>query len=159
MRRGELLSLSWSDLHLERLVAHLKTTKNGSPRPVPPSRRAVAVLRAMDPSVSGRVFPLEPAALHKAFQRLCPRAGITDLRFHDLRHTATTRLAERLPNVIELAAVTGHRSLQMLRYSHPQYWLVHRTLWHVFKVGQECFQHLLSRHTLTAALGSLTACC
>jgi integrase len=66
------------------------------------------------------VFPWKAAALNKAFERLCWRAGIEDLRFHDLRHTATTRLAEKLPNVIELAAVTGHLSLQVLkRYYHP----------------------------------------
>jgi integrase len=38
-----------------------------------------------------------------------------DLRFHDLRHTATSRLAEKLPNLIELASVTGHQTLQMLK--------------------------------------------
>ncbi len=47
-------------------------------------------------------------------------AGLIDLRFHDLRHVATTSLAKRLPNVIELAAVPGHKSLHMLkRYYHP----------------------------------------
>jgi integrase len=49
------------------------------------------------------------------------RAGIEDLHFHDLRHEATSRLAEKLPNVIELAAVTGHKDLRMLkRYYHPR---------------------------------------
>jgi integrase len=40
------------------------------------------------------------------------RAGIENLRFHDLRHTATSRLAEKLPNVIELASVPGHQTIQ-----------------------------------------------
>ncbi|MFZ5463765.1 MAG: tyrosine-type recombinase/integrase, partial [Pseudomonadota bacterium] len=49
------------------------------------------------------------------------RAGIEDFHFHDLRHKATSRLAEKLPNVIELAAVTGHKDLRMLkRYYHPR---------------------------------------
>jgi integrase len=49
------------------------------------------------------------------------RAGLGDVRFHDLRHTATTVIASKLPNVIELAAVTGHKSLAMLkRYYHPK---------------------------------------
>jgi integrase len=48
------------------------------------------------------------------------RAGVTNVRFHDLRHTAITRLSEKLPNLIELAAVSGHKSLSMLkRYYHP----------------------------------------
>ena len=43
-----------------------------------------------------------------------------DVRFHDLRHMAITRLAEKLPNLIELSAVSGHKSLAMLkRYYHP----------------------------------------
>ncbi|WP_420537609.1 tyrosine-type recombinase/integrase [Ferrovum myxofaciens] len=44
-----------------------------------------------------------------------------DFHFHDLRHEATSRLADKLPNVIELAAVTGHKDLRMLkRYYHPR---------------------------------------
>ncbi|WP_429363791.1 tyrosine-type recombinase/integrase [Paraburkholderia sp. MM5496-R1] len=45
---------------------------------------------------------------------------MADIHWHDLRHTAITRLAQKLPNVIERAAVSGHRSLAMLkRYYHP----------------------------------------
>ncbi|MDO3519084.1 tyrosine-type recombinase/integrase [Ralstonia pseudosolanacearum] len=59
-------------------------------------------------------------AYHKAFKRACKRAGLVDLHWHDLRHTAITRLSAKLPNLIELAAVSGHRSLTMLkRYYHP----------------------------------------
>ena len=120
MRRGELLGMTWADVHLDRAVVRLPLTKNGSSRWVPLSSRAVAAIASLDRSASGHVFPILFAALGKMFERLCVRAGVDDLRFHDLRHTATTRLAERLPNVIELAAVTGHRSIQMLkRYYHP----------------------------------------
>lgn len=59
--------------------------------------------------------------MHNCFVDACKRAEIVNLRFHDLRHTATSRLAEKLPNVIELAAVTGHQTIQMLkRYYHPK---------------------------------------
>lgn len=119
MRRGELLSLRWNDIDLVRRTALLRTTKNGQSRRVPLSSRAVNVLLEV-PQLEPTVFPWGVAALHKAFRRLCTRAGIQDLRFHDLRHTATSRLATKLPNVIELSAVTGHQSLQMLkRYYHP----------------------------------------
>jgi len=119
MRRGEILSLTWADIYLDRAVAKLPLTKNGSARWVPLSRRAIAALEGLDRS-HGAVFPVSPAALDKMFGRLCRRARIDDFRFHDLRHTATTALAAKLPNVIELAAVTGHRSIQMLkRYYHP----------------------------------------
>lgn len=121
MRKGELLGLRWADVDLERAVAKLQITKNGSARWVPLSHAAVHTLSTMERCESGLVFPVQTAALDRMFKRLCQRADLRDLRFHDLRHTATTRLAERLPNVIELAAVTGHQSLQMLkRYYHPR---------------------------------------
>lgn len=120
MRKGELLSLRWTDVHLDRAIAKLRVTKNGSPRCVPLSTLTVQVLKLVPTSECGMVFPLSVASLDQMFRRLRARAGVDDLRFHDLRHTATTRLAEKLPNVIELAAVTGHKSLQMLkRYYHP----------------------------------------
>jgi integrase len=119
MRKGELLALRWEHVDLDRRVVFLPTTKNGRSRSVPLSTRALETLSTLDRS-HPLVFPWKAAALNKAFERLCWRAGIEELRFHDLRHTATTRLAERLPNVIELAAVTGHLSLQVLkRYYHP----------------------------------------
>lgn len=120
MRRGELLGLEWQHINLERRTALLPDTKNGTRRVVPLSSRAVEVLRALPRSLHGGVFPISEAALHQRFKQACERAGIEGLRFHDLRHTATTRLAQKLPNLAELSAVTGHKSLQMLkRYFHP----------------------------------------
>ena len=122
MRRGELLSLDWPNVDLDKRIARLPITKNGDERTVPLSTRAVEVLQRV-PKEEGRqaVFPTTAMALRKAFERACKRAGLKDLHFHDLRHTAATRLSQRLPNLIELAAVTGHRDLRMLqRYYHPR---------------------------------------
>jgi integrase len=120
MRRGELLALRWEHVHVDRRCAYLPLTKNGTSRWVPLSSRAIAALQALSGPAQGLVFPIAPAALDKCFKRACGRAGIENMRFHDLRHTAATRLSVKLPNVIELAAVTGHQSLQMLkRYYHP----------------------------------------
>lgn len=120
MRRGELLALRWEHVNLERRTALLPDTKNGTRRIVPLSARAVETLRALPRSIDGRVFPISVPALHLRFKLGCKRAGITGLHFHDLRHTATTRLADKLTNIAELSAVTGHKSLQMLkRYYHP----------------------------------------
>jgi integrase len=56
----------------------------------------------------------------QAFNRARKQAGIENIRFHDLRRTAITKLAEKLPNVVELSVVSGHKSLAMLkRYYHP----------------------------------------
>ena len=140
MRQGELLSLEWEHVDLDSQTAHLPSTKNGDPRTVPLSRKATAILRELlepDEPTSGRVFRLSADALKKAWTRACSRARhtyerecqasglrpdtrLTNLRFHDLRHEATSRLALKLPNLVELAAVTGHRDLRMLkRYYHP----------------------------------------
>ncbi|KFX63370.1 tyrosine-type recombinase/integrase [Paraburkholderia fungorum] len=120
MRRGELVELRWSNVNLEAQTAHLPMTKNGTARTVPLSTKAVGVLAALPRSIDGRVIPVKGITLHAAFRKACKRAGIADFHWHDLRHTAITRLAQKLPNVIELAAVSGHRSLAMLkRYYHP----------------------------------------
>lgn len=122
MRRGELLSLRWENINRAAQTAFLPFTKNGTARTVPLSKKAVAILEGLpNCGTVGPVFPISHMTMHNCFVAACHRAGITDLRFHDLRHTATSRLAEKLPNVIELAAVTGHQTIQMLkRYYHPR---------------------------------------
>lgn len=122
MRRGELLALKWDEVDTKRQVARIPDSKNGKARSIPLSSRAVAVLDEVRPhSIDGRVFPTTEDAVKKAFSRACEAARLEDLHFHDLRHEATSRLAEKLPNVIELAAVTGHKDLRMLkRYYHPR---------------------------------------
>ncbi len=55
----------------------------------------------------------------QAFSRACLRHGIEGLRFHDLRHEATSRFFENGLNIMEVSLITGHRSLAMLnRYNH-----------------------------------------
>ena len=87
---------------------------------MPLSSRAVAVLRALPRRIDGRVFGLRPDSVTQAFERAVKRAGIDGVRFHDLRHEATSRLATVL-QMHELAKVTGHRDPRMvLRYYHPR---------------------------------------
>lgn len=142
MRRGEIVDLRWEHVDLRRRVAHLPDTKNGSSRDVPLSTRAVEVLKEQQKasrtrSNDGRVFPIRSDAATRAFERAveraravyiteCKGAGkapsksyLMDLRFHDLRHEATSRLASIFP-MHELAKITGHRDPRMLmRYYHP----------------------------------------
>ena len=88
MRQGELLRLRWEHIDLARRTAHLPDTKNGEARSVPLSSTAVAVLRALH----GDVFPgVTTEAVKRSYMRAIRRAAIEDLRFHDLRHEATTR--------------------------------------------------------------------
>ena len=119
MRRGELLALQWKHVDLERRVAYLPMTKNGLARSVPLSTRAAGVLSSLPRHSSGVVFPISPAAFQQAFVRACTTAKVVDLHFHDLRHEATSRLFELGLNTMEVASVTGHETLQMLRrYTH-----------------------------------------
>ena len=121
MRRGEILGLQWEHVDLNQQTVFLPITKNGNSRYVPLSKRAVETLRTIDRSIDGRVFPIGMAAMEANFLKAVRRANLGDLHFHDLRHTGASRMASKLPNVIELAAVTGHTSLQMLkRYYHPK---------------------------------------
>ena len=120
MRRGEILSLRWESINLGKRTAFLSLTKNGESRTVPLSNRAIVTLQALPRSIDGRVLPINFAALETNFKRARERANLIDLRIHDLRHTAVTRLSEKLPNLLELSAVTGHKQLSMLkRYYHP----------------------------------------
>jgi integrase len=120
MRRSELLSLQWANVDLEKRIAFLPMTKNGDSRGVPLSTKAVMIFRALPGSRGGGVFgDLTVEGLKKAFGRAVRRAGITGLRLHDLRHEATSRFFEKGLNVMEVASVTGHKTLQMLkRYTH-----------------------------------------
>jgi integrase len=120
MRRGELLALRWENVELIGRAAFLPDTKNGDSRTVPLSSVAVQVLVALPRRISGEVFPVKAFTLEAAFKRGIRRAGLDGVRFHDLRRTAITRMAEKLPNVIELAAVSGHKSLMVLKqYYRP----------------------------------------
>jgi integrase len=119
-RQGELLALRWVDVDLSRRVAMLHQTKNGEARALPLSSAALAVLAVLPRAIDGRVLPVRRMTLYSAFAAACDRAGIEDYTFHDLRHEALSRLAERGDlSVLELAAVSGHKTLQMLkRYTH-----------------------------------------
>lgn len=123
MRRGELLSLLWTNVNLEARVVLLPITKNGEARLVPLSNEAIAVLKKQKSStiqsIAGRVFEVSPKSLDGAWRRACGKAGISGLRFHDLRHEAISRLFEGGLNMMEVSTISGHKTLQMLkRYTH-----------------------------------------
>lgn len=139
MRRGEILALRWEWIDLDKRVVRLPATatKTARARSVPLSSVALAVLLARAGSVSGPVFNYTGPGFRNVWVRCIERARaeyeagcrgrgaepdpghLIDLRFHDLRHEATSRLARLIPNVVELASITGHGDLKMLqRYYH-----------------------------------------
>lgn len=138
MRESEILGLTWDSIDIKRRVAFLAETKNGTSRSVPLSSKAMKILSAVPrPIAGGRVFPMSQDGLIRAFRRACAagktqylndcaetreepvKSFLDDLRFHDLRHEATTRLFERGLDMMEVASITGHKTLSMLRrYTH-----------------------------------------
>lgn len=118
MRRGELLSLRWCNVNLQRCTVMLPMTKNGCARTVPLTPLAVTTLCRLSPT-DDRVLPISGNAVRLAWEKLRLRAGVSDLRFHDLRHEAISRFVERGLSVMEVQLISGHRDTRMLsRYVH-----------------------------------------
>ena len=120
MRRGEIAAMRWEHLDRRARVLLIPETKNGTPREVPLSTGALAVLDGLPRRLDGRVWGMRPDSISQAFGRVCQAAGIEGLTFHDLRHEATSRLFEKgSMGDMQVAAITGHKTHQMLkRYTH-----------------------------------------
>jgi integrase len=117
MRRGELAMLKWDDIDLQRRVAVLATTKNGTARKVPLSGAAMRVLESMPrPIHGGYLFKQNLSAVSTAFIACCKKAGVVGLTLHDLRAEGISRLSERGLDLGSIKAISGHRSMIVLRY-------------------------------------------
>jgi integrase len=115
MRSGEIFSLTWDDIDLKAGVITIRShnTKTQRERKVGITPRVKAELEAI--KGKGKVFPIRSA--RKAFATACRRVGITDLHFHDLRHTATTRMIRAGIPHTEVMKITGHTQIKtFLRY-------------------------------------------
>jgi integrase len=118
MRQGELTSILWENVSMARRTIRILDTKNSEARTIPLSTRAVSALKKVPRTLNTPlVFPIKNPS--RKFSDTCKKAEIGDLRFHDLRHEATSRLFEKGLNPMEVASITGHKTLQMLkRYTH-----------------------------------------
>lgn len=119
MRRGEIVNLRWENVDRAKKVVLLLDTKNGENRVVPLSPAALNTLGTITEKLDGKVFSMRADSITTAFDRCCKRSGIKNLRFHDLRHEATSRLFEMGFSLMEVSSITGHNDLSMLkRYTH-----------------------------------------
>lgn len=112
MRAGEILALERSRVDLSRMIAELPKTKNGHARTVPLTLKACVLLESMS-SEGQRFFQLSPSSLDALFRKYVKQAAVDDLRFHDSRREATSRLAKQV-DVLTLARITGHRNISEL---------------------------------------------
>jgi integrase len=132
MRHSEILGLRRPNVDLDRRIVRLTDTKNDSSRTVPLSLTATAVLRAainnpirpIDTDLiffgePGRLGKRRPYEINKIWGNVKKKLGLTNLHFHDLRHEAVSRLVEAGLSDQEVASISGHKSMQVLkRYTH-----------------------------------------
>jgi len=122
MREAELCLPTVADFHPKLKYVHLSDTKNGDERDVPLSRRAITILKFLckGKNPDDKIIPWTAGSISDHATAVRAECGLEHLVFHDTRHEAATRLSKKLSNVLELSAVTGHRSLKSLkRYYHP----------------------------------------
>jgi len=121
-RRGELFKLDWRTVNLERGFVTFLKTKNGEDRSVRLTERAKLILQEIGPKSEGPVFTYKGKPMtdiKHSFDRARLKAGIEDLRFHDLRHTFASRLVQQGISLYEVMHLTGHKTVSMVqRYAH-----------------------------------------
>jgi integrase len=127
-RRSELTNLRWADIDFKGKRAIVRKTKNNEPKSLPLVGKALEELRALKlqnsarsewvfPHPSGHPGPLEH--FEGYWRKARKAAGLSNFRFHDLRHTCASYLASQGASLLEIAEVLGHKTLAMVkRYSH-----------------------------------------
>ncbi len=126
-RQGEIVSLRWKDVDLPKGTVNVYGSKTGEKRVIPLSRRAWEMLKeksrvrylATDHVFTADGRPVDRYRLSKTFKSICRRAGIEDMRFHDLRHTFATRLAQCGVDPYTIQRLMGHKTpFTTQRYAH-----------------------------------------
>ena len=125
-RRMEILSLKWQDVDLNAGRAILQDTKNGERRYMPLAGPALVELRKLYANRKPNdiyVFPshdgTKPFDIQRSWYKAMADAGLKNFHFHDLRHTCASYLVMNGYSMAEIAAILGHKTLQMTkRYAH-----------------------------------------
>ena len=114
MRRGELMKLKRSDCDLEKRIATLKDTKNGTTRKIGLSIRAITELKRLTPSIDGRFFPTSIEQFKSCWRKLKKQSGLKT-RFHLLRHEWASRMFESGWDISAVATQGGWKDWKVLR--------------------------------------------
>ena len=123
-RKGELLALTWQAVDIERKVMHVGQTKNGDPKVLPLVPSVLEQLQALRGAPGGLVFPsrlhpCKPMCFEARWQQALKVANVKLFRFHDLRHSCASYLAQHGATLLEIGDLLGHRQIAMTRrYSH-----------------------------------------
>ena len=133
LRRGEIFSLRWEDLDFSRNRIVVRKTKSSTERFVPMNATIREILFSIHQS-TGFVFPSPRTGgklfdLKKSFRKAVDDAGIRNFRFHDLRHTFATRLADEGVDVIVLQKILGHSDVRTtMIYTHASNAAMHQAV-------------------------------
>ena len=123
-RKGELTKLRWNDIDFDRRTAYVATTKNGQPKVLPLTDSVIRELQLFDSKDSSLIFASKvkedvPYCFTKPWKKALEDADIKDFRFHDLRHSCASYLAQNGASLLEIADVLGHKQIQVTkRYAH-----------------------------------------
>jgi integrase len=127
LRMGELLRLEWKDLDFDKGTLTVHISKNTKRRLVHLNQPAVAALKALRRTVVGPKFVFvkengeraDKFYLSYRWQAIRTAAGLSDFRWHDLRHTTASLLAQNGASLVEIGGVLGHSSPSITaKYSH-----------------------------------------
>ncbi len=122
MRKGELLTLKWDQVNLEQGIISLLDTKNHERRDIPMNETVKSVLESIErkgDSVFCNGDGENFVSVRKSFDSAVRKSGITDFRFHDLRHTFASNLVMEGVDIMTVKELMGHKTLDMtLRYAH-----------------------------------------
>lgn len=125
-RKSEMLNLRYRDLDLDAGTAHLHATKNGDQRVLPLVPAVITEIKRFGKGKpDAYLFPAttadgaKPFQPNKAWAVAIKSARIGNFRFHDLRHSCASYLAQSGASLLEIADVLGHKTLDVTRrYSH-----------------------------------------
>ena len=123
-RRGEIFNLKWQNLDFTNRLITVEDTKNGDPRKIPMNDTVHNLLLELNNKrVSDYVFPNfqggRYTSIKRSFSTALKKAGITDFRFHDTRHSFSSNLIMSGVDLVTVKELLGHKSIRMtLRYSH-----------------------------------------
>lgn len=141
MRRGEIFNLKWFDLDFNRNLIQIRESKSGKKRLVPMNETVQNLLGNLkrknefvfpSPKTGGRLDNIK-----RSFRRAVEDAGIRDFRFHDLRHTAATRMADAGADAFTLMKILGHSDIRMTsRYTHATDTALRRAVENLDKNGK-----------------------
>lgn len=127
MRKREILKLSWDKVDLEHgyILLVMGDTKTGELREVPILPELLKILKDLPrhsdcPYVFPNTDTMKPhTSADKLFAKARKKSGITDFRFHDLRHTYASHLVMSGIDLTTVMHLMGHKSIKMtLRYAH-----------------------------------------